>query len=228
MNRSIYFFGGGKADGNGEMKSELGGKGAGLAEMSKAGIPVPPGFTITTTVCMDYYKIGKKTPKGLDAEQKKFLTKLEAAAGAKLGDAKKPLLVSVRSGAKVSMPGMMDTILNLGLNDQTVEALAKVTQNERFAYDCYRRFIMMFSDVVFDVPKGEFEALLHRRKEERGVKSDVDLSAEDLKDLSRRFKVHFRERSGRDFPQDTWSSCAWRGTRSSSPGRTPARSPTGR
>jgi pyruvate,orthophosphate dikinase len=204
MNRSIYFFGGGKADGNGEMKSELGGKGAGLAEMSKAGIPVPPGFTITTTVCMDYYRNGKKTPKGLDAEMRKFLVKLEAAAGAKLGDAKKPLLVSVRSGAKVSMPGMMDTILNLGLNDQTVEALGKVTQNERFAYDCYRRFIMMFSDVVFDVPKGEFEALLHKRKEERGVKSDVDLSATDLKDLSGQFKTHFMGRSGRAFPQDTW------------------------
>ena len=204
MNKSIYFFGGGKADGNGEMKAELGGKGAGLAKMSKAGIPVPPGFTITTTVCMDYYKIGKKTPKGLDAEQRKFRTKLEAAAGARLGDAKKPLLVSVRSGAKVSMPGMMDTILNLGLNDQTVEALSRLTQNERFAYDCYRRFIMMFSDVVFDVPKGEFEALLHKRKEERGMKSDVDLSATDLKDLAGQFKTHFMNRAGRAFPQDTW------------------------
>jgi len=204
MNKSIYFFGGGKADGTGEMKAELGGKGAGLAEMSKAGIPVPPGFTITTGVCMDYYKNGKKTPKGLDAEQRKFLVKLEAAAGAKLGDAKKPLLVSVRSGAKVSMPGMMDTILNLGLNDQTVEGLARLTKNERFAYDCYRRFLMMFSDVVFDVSKNEFEALLHKRKDERGVKSDVDLSATDLRDLSGQFKAHFLSRAGRAFPQDTW------------------------
>ncbi len=204
MNRSIYFFGNGKADGDGDMKAELGGKGAGLAEMSKAGIPVPPGFTITTAVCMDYYKSGKKIPKGLDADQKKFLVKLEAAAGARLGDAKNPLLVSVRSGSKISMPGMMDTILNLGLNDQTVEGLAKLTKNERFAYDCYRRFIMMFSDVVFDVSKNEFEQLLHKRKEERGVKSDTELSATDLKDLSGQFKAHFMSRAGRAFPQDTW------------------------
>jgi pyruvate,orthophosphate dikinase len=204
MNRSIYFFGSGRADGTGDMKDVLGGKGAGLAEMSKAGIPVPPGFTIATSVCMDYYKNGKKIPRGLDADQKKFLTKLEAASGAKLGDSKKPLLVSVRSGAKVSMPGMMDTILNLGLNDQTVEGLAKLTSNPRFAYDCYRRFIMMFSDVVFDVPKGEFEQLLHKRKEERGVKSDTELSATDLRDLSGQFKTHFMNRAGRAFPQDTW------------------------
>jgi pyruvate,orthophosphate dikinase len=204
MTRSIYFFGGGKADGSGDMKDVLGGKGAGLAEMSKAGIPVPPGFTIATFVCMDYYKNGKKVPKGLDAEQKKFLAQLEKAAAAKLGDPKKPLLVSVRSGAKVSMPGMMDTILNLGLNDQTVEGLATLTNNPRFAYDCYRRFIMMFSDVVFDVPKGQFEELLHKRKEERGVKSDTDLKAEDLKDLSGQFKAHFKSKAGRDFPQDTW------------------------
>jgi pyruvate,orthophosphate dikinase len=204
MTRSIYFFGGGRADGTGDMKDVLGGKGAGLAEMSKAGIPVPPGFTIATSVCMDYYKNGKKVPKGLDAEQKKFLVQLEKAAGAKLGDAKKPLLVSVRSGAKVSMPGMMDTILNLGLNDQTVEGLARLTANPRFAYDCYRRFIMMFSDVVFDVPKGEFEHLLQKRKTEKGLRDDTQLSAEDLKDLSQQFKSHFKSKAGRDFPQDTW------------------------
>ena len=169
MTRSIYFFGGGK--------------GAGLAEMSKARIPVPPGFTIATSVCMDYYKNGKKTPKGLDAEQKKFLAQLEKEAGKKLGDPKNPLLVSVRSGAKVSMPGMMDTILNLGLNDKTVEGQAARTRNPRFAYDCYRRFIMMFADVVFDVPKGEFEALLHKRKEQKGVHSDTELTALRFGDL---------------------------------------------
>jgi pyruvate,orthophosphate dikinase len=204
MSKILFFFGGGKADGTGAMKDVLGGKGAGLAEMSKAGIPVPPGFTIATSVCMDYYKSGRKTPKGLDAEQRKFLSKLEAAAGKKLGDPKDPLLVSVRSGAKVSMPGMMDTILNLGLNDQTVLGLAKKTQNERFSWDCYRRFIMMFSDVVFDVSKNEFEQLLQKRKDERNVRSDVDLSAQDLKDLAAQFKHHFKSKAGRDFPQDVW------------------------
>ena len=202
--RTLYFFGGGKADGSGDMKAELGGKGAGLAEMSKAGIPVPPGFTITTAVCMDYYRNGKKVPAGLDAEMKKFLVKLEQAAGKKLGDAKDPLLVSVRSGAKVSMPGMMDTILNLGLNDQTVEGLAKRTQNDRFAWDCYRRFIMMFSDVVFDISKNEFEQLFQKRKTERGLRDDTQLTAADLKDLSQQFKAHFKSRANRDFPQDTW------------------------
>src|SRR6185295_10677486 len=202
--RSIYFFGNGKADGTADMKDVLGGKGAGLAEMSKARIPVPPGFTIATSVCMDYYKNGKKTAKSVDVEQKKFLAQLEKAAGKKLGDAKNPLLVSVRSGAKVSMPGMMDTILNLGLNDQTVEGLAAKTKNPRFAYDCYRRFIMMFSDVVFDVSKGEFEEIFHKRKEERGVHSDTELSATDLKDLSGQFLAHFLKRAGRAFPQDTW------------------------
>jgi pyruvate,orthophosphate dikinase len=202
--KRIYSFGGGKAEGDASMKDVLGGKGAGLAEMSEAGIPVPPGFTIATSVCMDWYANGKKTPKGLDEEQKAQLQKLEKTAGMKLGDAANPLLVSVRSGAKVSMPGMMDTILNLGLNDQTVEGLAKKTKNPRFAYDCYRRFLMMFSDVVFDVPKGEFEELLHKRKHERKVELDTELSADDLKDLSAQFKTHFKKRSGRDFPQDTW------------------------
>jgi pyruvate,orthophosphate dikinase len=204
MSKTLFFFGGGKADGTGDMKDVLGGKGAGLAEMSKAGIPVPPGFTIATSVCMDYYKNGKKTPKGLDAEQRKFLSKLEAEVGKKLGDPKDPLLVSVRSGAKVSMPGMMDTILNLGLNDQSVLGLAKKTQNERFAWDCYRRFIMMFSDVVFDVSKNEYENLLQKRKDERNVRNDVDLSAQDLKDLAAQFKHHFKSKAGRDFPQDVW------------------------
>jgi pyruvate,orthophosphate dikinase len=202
--RQIYFFGNGKADGNGSMKDVLGGKGAGLAEMVKAGIPVPPGFTIATSTCIDYYKNGRKTSKAVDAEQRKFLQQLEKASGKKLGDPANPLLVSVRSGAKVSMPGMMDTILNLGLNDQTVEGLARKTGNPRFAWDCYRRFIMMFSDVVFDVSKNEFEQIFHKRKEERGVHGDSDLSAADLQDLAGRFKTHFKAKSGRDFPQDTW------------------------
>jgi pyruvate,orthophosphate dikinase len=204
MSKSIYFFGPGRAEGRGDMKDVLGGKGAGLAEMSRAGIPVPPGFTIATTVCNDFYKGGKKIPKGLDAEMKKYVGLLEKAAGAKLGDPKNPLLVSVRSGSKFSMPGMMDTILNLGLNDVTVEGLAAKTGNPRFAYDCYRRFITMFGNVVFGVDKDNFEHILHARKEERKVTSDIDLSAEDLKDLARLFKAKFREKAGRDFPQDTW------------------------
>jgi pyruvate,orthophosphate dikinase len=202
--KRIYSFGGGKAEGDGSMKDVLGGKGAGLAEMSQAGIPVPPGFTIATSVCMEWYKNGKKIPKGLDDEMKAQLQKLEKTSGYRLGDAKNPLLVSVRSGAKVSMPGMMDTILNLGLNDATVEGLAAKTKNPRFAYDCYRRFLMMFADVVFDVPKGEFEELLHKRKHARKVELDVDLTADDLRDLSGQFKTHFKARAGRDFPQDTW------------------------
>jgi pyruvate,orthophosphate dikinase len=202
--QSIYSFGGGKAEGTGDMKDILGGKGAGLAEMSKAGIPVPPGFTIATSLCMEYYRQGRKTPKGLDAEQKKYLAKLEKQAGKRLGDPKDPLLVSVRSGAKVSMPGMMDTILNLGLNDQTVEGLARKTGNPRFAWDCYRRFVMMFSDVVFDVSKNEYEAILHKRKEARGVHNDVDLGADDMKSLAQEFKARFREKAGREFPQDVW------------------------
>jgi pyruvate,orthophosphate dikinase len=204
MKQTIYSFGNGKADGRGDMKDVLGGKGAGLAEMSRAGIPVPPGFTLATSICMEYYRNGRKVPGGLDGAMKKYLGRLEKAAGKKLGDPKDPLLVSVRSGAKVSMPGMMDTILNLGLNDRTVEGLAKKTGNPRFAWDCYRRFIMMFSDVVFDVSKNEYEALLHRRKEERGVHNDVDLGADDMKALAAAFKARFREKAGREFPQDVW------------------------
>src|SRR5687767_5192415 len=139
------------------MKDLLGGKGANLAEMTRAGLPVPPGFTISTEACTLYYKQGRKTPAAVDREMVEHLRKLETAAGAKLGDAKNPLLVSVRSGAKFSMPGMMDTILNLGLNDETVQAMIQLTQNPRFVYDAYRRLLMMFSDVVMDVPKEKFE-----------------------------------------------------------------------
>ncbi len=207
MKRPIYFFGGGRAEGRGDMKDILGGKGAGLAEMTRAGIPVPPGFTISTGVCIDYQK-NKKVPRPVEAKMRDTVRRLEKVAGAKFGSVENPLLVSVRSGAKFSMPGMMDTVLNLGLNSKTVEGLARRTKNPRFAYDCYRRFIMMFGNVVFDIDKGEFEELLHARKQERGITSDVDLSAEDLKDLVRAFRTKFQEKTGREFPEDPWEQLA--------------------
>src|SRR6476619_3082606 len=156
----VYFFGDGKADGDRTMKDLLGGKGSGLAEMTNAKLPVPAGFTISTPVCSIYYREGGRIPPSIEKEMIDNLRKLEKSAGRKLGDAKKPLLVSVRSGSKFSMPGMMDTILNLGLNDETVEALAKETGNPRFAWDCYRRFLHMFGNVVFDIEKEAFEHLL--------------------------------------------------------------------
>ncbi len=153
----VYFFGNGKADGDRSMRDTLGGKGANLAEMTNAGLPVPPGFTISTDACRLYYETGRKTSPAIETEMEGQIKKLEKAAGAKLGDVKNPLLVSVRSGAKFSMPGMMDTILNLGLNDETVEGLKARTQNGRFAYDSYRRFIQMFGNVVLEIPKEAFE-----------------------------------------------------------------------
>ena len=197
-----FFFGGGKAEGNGTMKDVLGGKGAGLAEMTNLGVPVPPGFTISTEACNLYYRNRGKLPKDVKAEIAANLSKLERAIGKKLGDPKNPLLVSVRSGAKFSMPGMMDTVLNLGLNDQTVEGLARKSRNPRFAYDSYRRFLMMFSDVVLDLPKGNFEHIFDAKKHERGVAYDVDLTAEDLKDLCGKYKALVKERLRREFPQD--------------------------
>ncbi|MFN0118379.1 MAG: pyruvate, phosphate dikinase [Elusimicrobiota bacterium] len=202
--RYVYSFGGGKADGNGKMKDLLGGKGAGLAEMSSAGVPVPPGFTITTDVCRYYYANGKKLPKEFEGQMKEGMIKLEKMAGKKFGDKNFPLLVSVRSGAKFSMPGMMDTILNLGLNDESVEGLAKATGNARFAWDAYRRFIMMFGDVVFEVPKEKCEHELDAIKRAKGVQGDTDLTADDLKEAVARFKALFKKTTGRDFPQDTW------------------------
>ena len=155
----IYFFGSGKADGTGTMKDLLGGKGAGLAEMTNAGVPVPPGFTITTEVCNLFYDLGKRVPDGLDAEMRGYMKMVEEALGGSFtfGDADRPLLVSVRSGSKFSMPGMMDTVLNLGLNDKTVETIARTTNNPHFAYDSYRRFIQMFGNAVLDIPKDKFE-----------------------------------------------------------------------
>src|SRR6185369_14727552 len=171
----VYSFGGGKADGNGKMKDLLGGKGAGLAEMTNAGVPVPPGFTITTDVCRYYYANKQKLPKELPGQQTAALDKLQKTIGKKFGDPANPLLVSVRSGAKFSMPGMMDTILNLGINDVVVESLAKLTGNPRFAWDAYRRFIAMYGNVVGGIEKNEFEHILEGQKQKHGLKLDTDL-----------------------------------------------------
>jgi len=198
----VYGFGNGAAEGNAGMKDLLGGKGSGLAEMTNAGVPVPPGFTITTSVCRHYYAHDRRLPQKFEAEQNQALARLEAAIGKKLGDADDPLLVSVRSGAKFSMPGMMDTILNLGLNDRAVQGLARKTGNVRFAWDCYRRFIQMFASVVMDFEKSEFEHLIEALKHRRKVKLDTDLTAADLETLTLDFKRHIRKGAGRDFPQD--------------------------
>ncbi len=198
----IYFFGEGKAEGKGDMKDLLGGKGAGLAEMTNAGIPVPPGFTITTEMCKYYYKHNKQLPKDFDSELEKYLKKLEKVTGKEFGNPKNPLLVSVRSGAKFSMPGMMDTILNLGLNDEAVKGLAESTNNERFAYDAYRRFIQMFGNVVMGIDKNEFEKILEEKKKEKGVHYDSELDANDLKDIVEKYKKIYKDKTGEDFPQD--------------------------
>jgi len=200
----VYYFGDGKAEGNGQMKDLLGGKGAGLAEMTNTGVPVPSGFTITTEVCNIFYKVGEKVPAEVTKQQLKYVEKLEKSMGAKLGDAKNPLLVSIRSGSKFSMPGMMDTILNLGLNDETVHALITKTKNERFAYDCYRRFIQMFGGVVLGMEKSDFEHILQHKKDELGIALDTDLKSEDLKDLLLRYKKAVKEHTGKEFPQDAY------------------------
>ena len=199
--KRVYFFGGGKAEGHGRMKDVLGGKGAGLAEMTNLGVPVPPGFTISTEVCTLYYKNRGKIPADVTREIAAQLVRLERATGKKFGDPKNPLLVSVRSGARFSMPGMMDTILNLGLNDRTVQGLGKKTKNERFAYESYRRFLMMFSDVVLGIDKENFEDIFDQGKRERGAASDIDLKAEDLKDVCGRFKSLVKGRTRKEFPQ---------------------------
>src|SRR5690348_3949571 len=178
----VFFFGAGKADGTGKMKDELGGKGAGLAEMTNAGLPVPPGFTIQTEACREYMKTGKASGE-VDRQMLEALAKLEKLQGQKLGAGENPLLVSVRSGAKFSMPGMMDTILNLGLNDTSVQALARKTSNERFAYDSYRRLVQMFGNVVLEIEKEAFDEVFNGRKKKRGVTLDTDLTAADLKEV---------------------------------------------
>ncbi len=194
----VYLF----SEGNKDMRELLGGKGANLAEMTRAGMPVPQGFTITTEACTQYYEDGRQINDEIQAEIYEYLAKMEQICGKKFADKENPLLVSVRSGARASMPGMMDTILNLGLNDEVVVGFAKFTGNERFAYDSYRRFIQMFSDVVMELPKSEFEKIIDQKKAERGVKQDVELNADDMKDLVRRFKAFYLEQKGEEFPQD--------------------------
>ena len=198
----VYFFGGGETDGNATMRMLIGGKGANLAEMSNLGIPVPPGFTISTEVCKLYYENDKQYPAGLDEQIDGNLSKLEVALGAKFGDTENPLLLSVRSGAAVSMPGMMDTILNLGLNDDAVKGLIARSENERFAYDSYRRFVQMFGNVVLNVDHDEFEHLLEEKKKSKGVTLDTELEADDLKALVHEFKNAVKQRTGSDFPDN--------------------------
>jgi len=198
----VYFFGAGKADGKGDMREVLGGKGAGLAEMTKIGLPVPAGFTITTETCDYYFKHGRKYPKELRAEVAKHLAQLEKLTKKKLGDANDPLLVSVRSGSARSMPGMMETILNLGLNSKSVEGLAKATKNDRFAWDAYRRFVQMYSSVVIGLPKEELEARLRNMRDSLGVKEDTQMSADGWRRLVAEYKAYFKEKTGKDFPED--------------------------
>jgi len=202
MKKYVYNFGGGTADGDGKMKDVLGGKGAGLAEMSRAGMPVPPGFTISTEVCNIYFQNGNKVPNEINEQVLKGLTKLEKQIGKKFGDPKNPLLVSVRSGAKFSMPGMMNTILNLGLNDETTEAMARLTNNPRFAYDSYRRFIQMFGEVALDIHMEKFDDIFDARKHKAKVKLDTDLSADDLKAIIVDYKKLVEKETKKPFPQD--------------------------
>jgi len=198
----VYYFGDGKAEGDAKMKEVLGGKGANLAEMTNLGIPVPPGFTVSTDVCAAFYENKRKYPDGLEAEVAEHLARLEKSMGKKLGDPVDPLLVSVRSGAAQSMPGMMDTILNLGLNDKAVEGLAKKTGNPRFAYDSYRRFIQMYGDVVLECPHEDFEHALASAKKAKKVELDTALSADDLKKLVETYKAIVKKATKKDFPQD--------------------------
>ncbi|MBR2448614.1 MAG: pyruvate, phosphate dikinase [Clostridia bacterium] len=194
----VYLF----SEGNGKMRELLGGKGANLAEMTKIGLPVPQGFTISTEACTRYYEDGKQIADDIMAEIMENIVKMEEITGKKFGDLENPLLVSVRSGARASMPGMMDTILNLGLNEEVVQVMAEKSGNARWAYDCYRRFIQMYSDVVMEVGKKYFEQLIDKMKEEKGVKQDVELSAEDLKELAEQFKAEYKAKIGSDFPTD--------------------------
>ncbi|MCK4657827.1 MAG: pyruvate, phosphate dikinase, partial [candidate division Zixibacteria bacterium] len=198
----VYYFGGGKAEGSGTMKELLGGKGAGLAEMTNSKVPVPPGFTITCEACRLYYENEMNDPPDLDRQTRRNISKLEKLTGTEFGGSDNPLLVSVRSGAPISMPGMMDTVLNLGLNQKATEGMAKKTGNERFAYDIYRRFIQMFGNVVLGIDKDVFENVITRKKKQRQIRKDSSLSAEDFRDIVRKFKSIIKRRSGEDFPDD--------------------------
>ena len=202
--RYIYAWGGGHAEGDASMRDLLGGKGAGLAEMTNAGLPVPPGFTITTEACNDYFTAGQQLPDGLWDDVLEAVKEVEAQTGKGFGDAADPLLVSVRSGAKFSMPGMMDTVLNLGLNEETLHGLVALTGNERFGWDAYRRFIQMFGRIVMDVKGERFDTALEAAKHARGAQQDTDLDADDLRTLAEDFKAIVREDTGRDFPSDPY------------------------
>ena len=194
----VYLF----SEGNAKMRELLGGKGANLAEMTGLGLPVPQGFTISTEACTQYYEDGQKINDEIQAQIMEYIEKMEAITGKKFGDKENPLLVSVRSGARASMPGMMDTILNLGLNEEVVNVIAEKSNNPRWAWDCYRRFIQMYSDVVMEVGKKYFEQLIDAMKEKRGVTQDVELTADDLKELAGQFKAEYKSKIGTDFPTD--------------------------
>lgn len=209
--KHVYLFGAGEADGKATQKNLLGGKGANLAEMNRIGVPVPAGFTITTEVCTQWYKEGEeKTVKVIKPEVEKGIKHMEKVMDARFGDAQDPLLISVRSGARVSMPGMMDTVLNLGLNDEVVEGLAKKSGNERFAWDSYRRFVQMFGDVVLGMkPENKeaidpFEEIIEESKKKKNVELDTELDIDDLKELVDKFKKAVKKETGHDFPADPW------------------------
>ena len=202
MTKWVYGFGGGSADGDASMKNLLGGKGANLAEMSSLGLPVPPGFTITTEVCTAYYENGQVYPADLESQVEAALGKVEGIVGKAFGDKSNPLLVSVRSGARASMPGMMDTVLNLGLNDETVEGLAGLSGDRRFAFDSYRRFITMYSNVVLGVGHDAFEEVLDETKDRLGVSQDTELAAADWERVVGRYKQVVLDETGAEFPQD--------------------------
>ena len=205
--KRVYEFGNGRAEGKADMKNLLGGKGANLAEMNLIGVPVPPGFTVTTEVCSEYFKLGKgRVIELLEKEVEQAIAHVEEIMNSKFGDIENPLLVSVRSGARASMPGMMDTILNLGLNDEVVEGLARKTGNARFAWDSYRRFVQMYGDVVLGMKpvnkedRDPFEELIDKMKTSRGVELDNELTVEDLKELVSQFKAAVKQQTGHDFP----------------------------
>ena len=198
MAKWVYLF----SEGNANMRELLGGKGANLAEMTSLGLPVPQGFTITTEACTQYYEDGREINDEIQGQINEYIVKMEEITGKKFGDQENPLLVSVRSGARASMPGMMDTILNLGLNETVVNVIAEKSGNARWAWDCYRRFIQMYSDVVMEVGKKYFEELIDKMKADRGVQQDVDLTADDLKELASQFKAEYKAKIGEDFPDD--------------------------
>src|SRR5947207_8311836 len=202
--RYIYSWGAGRAEGNANMRDLLGGKGAGLAEMTNAGLPVPPGFTITTEACNDYFGAGERLPEGLWDDVLEAVKEVEQETGKGFGDPPNPLLVSVRSGSKFSMPGMMDTVLNLGLNEETLQGLGELTSNERFAYDAYRRFIQMFGKIVLGIDAELFDHAFDAAKKKAKAKLDTELSAKDLKEITKEFKKIVRKQTGKDFPTDPY------------------------